>query len=384
MSLYSNALAGLAAILMLPGQVDRQRDFGPAHTDFATVALAALAGSGPGDVTLAVSDRPTGDGSSSSPDCKIPHSSLLKRYRVRPSWRVAGVDYCVGYPATKALKDPATLSMPGVTIDEAHKIITVTRNRIVVDGYDFSRDGGWGVSVRAKDVSILNSRFVVGSNANPPIRGTEEAANLTVAYTLVDGRGIDVGNFGLIQMKGRGLSVRYCWIANSAGDSIQSHNGGVLDLRYNLIEQGGLAPGAHGDFLEVFAGPFQATILYNTTYQHSGGEGGNQGLMLEPDFQDKPGIIALGEYGNNTLIATGGHQNYLIGITANDIVDAVNVHDNFFDASGTYGFVRGGKNTATPNDLNPKTIFTHNVNMRTGAVVQDRRQPAALPPRSSR
>jgi hypothetical protein len=370
MSVYFSLFAGWLAGLTL---------FGPAAPVWAASAPANR-----GNMPLAASDRPLGDGSVNAPNCKIPHPSLLQAYRVRPPWRVAGVDYCVGYPMSKTLKDPATLSMAGVTVDDVHKLITVTRNGAVLDGYDFSRDGGWGVSVKAKNVSILNSRFVVGSNANPPIRGTEEAANLTVAYTLVDGAGIDVGNFGLIQMKGQGLTVRYCWIANSAGDSIQSHNGGILDLQYNLIEQGGLAPGAHGDFLEVFAGPFQAKILYNTTYQHNGGSGGNQGLMLEPDFQDKPGVIASAEYGHNTLIATGGHENYLIGITASDIVGIVNVHDNFFDTTGTYGFVRGGPNTATPNDLNSKTVFTHNVNMRTRVVIQDSRRPAMLRPRSPR
>ena len=98
--------------------------------------------------------------------------------------------------------------------------------------------------------------------------------------------------------------------------------------------------------------------------------------MLEPDFKQTPGIITSGEYGNNTLVATGGNENYLIGITADDIVNVVNVHDNYFDARGTYGFVRLASNAARPNDDNPKTMFTHNVNMVTGAIVQDTRRPA--------
>ena len=159
------------------------------------------------------------------PIVRIQHSSLLDKYRVRPSWRVAGVDYCVGYRPTNVLQDPAAASMAGVTVDKTRKIVTVTGNNVTLDSYDFSLGGGWGVSVRAANTSILNSKFVVGSNANPPIQGTTAASNLYVAYSTIDGSEIDVGNTGLIQMKGMNLTVRYCWVANSAGDSIQSHKG---------------------------------------------------------------------------------------------------------------------------------------------------------------
>lgn len=389
MPVHYNAsfLGWLVALLVIPGQTQSQSDCGGRPTNCATTMAfgTILVHSYSGQDAIAVSDQSdVNDGHFKAPDCRIQHSSLLDKYRVRPSWRVAGVDYCVGYGPAKVLKDPAAVSMAGVAVDKARKIVTVTDNNVTLDSYDFSLGGGWGVSVRAANTSILNSKFVVGSNANPPIQGTAAASNLYVANSTIEGRGIDIGNTGLIQMKGMNLTVRYCWVANAAGDSIQSHKGGILDLRYNLIEQGGLAPGAHGDFLEVFGGPFQATILYNTTYQHSGGSGGNQGLMLEPDFKQTPGVITSGEYGNNTLVATGGNENYLIGITADDIVNVVNVHDNYFDARGAYGFVRGGPNSASPNDESPKSVFKNNVNMVTGAIVQDTRRPAMIRPRPSR
>jgi hypothetical protein len=320
------------------------------------------------------------DGFSSAPVCVIQHSSLLSGYRARPSWRVAGVDYCVGYPTSNVLKNPGTVSVAGVSVDKIHKLVTVTGNNVTLDGYDFSLDGGWGVFTQAANTSIIGSKFVVGSNAKPPIQGAAAASNLYVGYTSIDGKGIDVGNTGLIQMKGVGLKVQYCSVTNSAGDMIQAHNSGIVDLRYNLIEQGGLAPGAHGDFLEVFGGPFVATILYNTTVQHSGGSGGTQGLMLEPDFLQSSGVITFGEYGNNTFVASGGNQNYFLGVTVADIVSTVTVHDNYFDPTGTYGFAPGGVRGG-PDDGSNKTIFTNNVNMVTGAIVQDAGRSATTPRR---
>src|SRR5689334_325078 len=105
MSVYFGLFAGWLAGLML---------FGPAAPAWAASPANRET------MPLAASDRPPGDGSVNAPDCKIPHPSLLQRYRVRPPWRVAGVDYCVGYPMSKALKDPAMLSMAGVAVDDGH------------------------------------------------------------------------------------------------------------------------------------------------------------------------------------------------------------------------------------------------------------------------
>jgi hypothetical protein len=344
----------------------------------ATVAPKAADSQIGGDAAAATGRSGVGEESSSAPACAIQHPSLLSKYRFRPPWRVAGVDYCVGNPSNITLKDPSTISMSGVSVDTAHHMITVTGNNVTLDGYDFSLSGGWGVSTRAANTSILNSKFVVGSNGNPPIHGTATASNLQVGYTSVDGEGVDLGT-GLIEMKGSGLTVHYSAVMNSGGDLIQAHGSGIIDLQHNLIEQGGIAPGAHGDFLESIGGPFSATILYNTTFQHSGGVGGTQGLMLEPDFHQWPGVITSAEYAYNTFVATGGNQNYFLGVTVADIVNTVTVHDNYF-TRGTYGFAPGGIRSG-PNDGSNKTIFTNNVNMVSGAVLQDYRPPATTPQR---
>jgi hypothetical protein len=317
------------------------------------------------------------DGSANAPVGSPQLPNLLSGEAVRPSWQVAGVDYAVGNPSNVTMKDPSTISMSGVSVDAAHHMITVTGNNVTLDGYDFSLGGGWGVSTQAANTSILNSKFVVGSNGNAPIHGTATASNLQVGYTSIEGKGVDLG-IGLIEMKGSGLTVHYSAVMNSGGDLIQAHGSGIIDLQHNLIEQGGIASGAHGDFLETIGGPFSATILYNTTVQHSGGLGGTQGLMLEPDFHEFPGVITSAEYAHNTFVATGGNQNYFLGVTVADIVNTVTVHDNYFDATGTFGFVPGGIRSG-PDDGSNKTIFTNNVNMKNGSVIQDSNAPPPPP-----
>jgi hypothetical protein len=321
-----------------------------------------------------------GDGFSSAPVCAIQHPLLLGRYRVRPHWRVAGVDYCVGHAMSTVLKDPATLSMAGVSVDTTKHVITVTGNNITLDGYDFSLNGGWGVVVQGANTKILNSNFFVGANSNKPILAAVSSSNLSVAFSTIDGHN-DGNVSGLIENRGSGtLDVRYSWLKNAGGDIIQMHNGGQaagVVIEYNLIQNAGMAPGAHGDYTEFLDGPFTAIIKFNTTTQDGGT---TQGFMVEPDIGSRPGTIVSGEIGNNTFTSKGG-LNTFTGVTVADIVNSFTVHDNYFDPTATLsglsiGGVRGG-----PNDSSPKSSYVHNVNMVTGAILQDAKAATKTPRR---
>ena len=59
--------------------------------------------------------------------------------------------------------------MPGVAVNKANKTITVTGSNATLDGYDFSLNGGWGITVAAANTRIENSKFVIGSNKSCPI-----------------------------------------------------------------------------------------------------------------------------------------------------------------------------------------------------------------------
>ncbi|MBW5438023.1 hypothetical protein FXB41_25675 [Bradyrhizobium canariense] len=290
--------------------------------------------------------------------CITQHPHLLKAYRRRPPWRVAGVDYCVGHDTNAILKDPATISMEGTAVDATKQLVTVTGNNIALDSYDFSLNGGWQVRALAANAKIVNSNFVVDSNDLLPIVGTAEASNLRISHCTIDGRGHDPGPWGtLVAYSGSGLTVEYSWLKNSGGDMIQQIGGtGLIVIEHNLIENGGLSPGSHGDYTQLEGGPFTVAINYNTTVQN---RGSTQGLMTE--------YVAEGEIGHNTMMGT---VSYFLSVDLSSIETTFAVHDNYFDPRG-YGFAYPSRRTGTPNDSSPKSIFTNNVNMRTGAIVQD-------------
>jgi hypothetical protein len=280
---------------------------------------------------------------------------------------VAGVDYCVGYATGTVLRSPAAISMPGVSVNKTKKLIAVTADNVTLDSYDFSIDGGWSIVVEAAGTRIMNSNLSVGANHQPPIRTTKSASLLYVGYCIIDGNQ-DPNPSGLIEMLGPHLTVEYSWLKNAGGDIIQLHSGGGnVVIRHNLIENAGMAAGAHGDYTEFLGGPFVATIVYNTTSQTGGT---TQGLMVEPDVGASLGIVTSGEIGNNTFTANSGISVFT-GVTVADIRDTFIVHDNYFDPTNTLaglsvGGVRGG-----PNDSSVKSVYVGNVNIVTGAVLQD-------------
>lgn len=302
------------------------------------------------------------NGSAGSPQ----HSNLLDSYGAnRPAWDVAGVDYHVGVPEGLALKNPATISMAGVTVNATTKIVTVTGSNVTLDGYDFSLNGGWQVSVQAANTTITNSNFLIGSNNLAPIISTAAASNMTVSYCTIDGAGKDPGWGGLISYRGNGFTVEDSWLKNAGGDMIQQIDGGAnstVVIQNNLIENGGMASGAHGDYTQLAGGPFNVSINYNTTIQNGGT---TQGLMTE--------YVAGGEIGHNTMV---GSASYFVSVDNSSIKTTVTVHDNYYDAKG-YGFVYPNSG---PDDGNAKSIYIHNVNMKNGAVLQDANAPTTPPP----
>ena len=305
------------------------------------------------------------DGSANASAGSPQYPNLLDSYGAnRPAWNVAGVDYHVGVPEGLALKNPATISMAGVTVNSTTKVVTVTGSNVTLDGYDFSLNGGWQVSVQAANTTITNSNFLIGSNNLAPIISTAAASNMTVSYCTIDGAGKDPGWGGLISYRGNGFTVEDSWLKNAGGDMIQQIDGGAnstVVIQNNLIQNGGMASGAHGDYTQLAGGPFNVSINYNTTTQ-SGGT--TQGLMTE--------YVAGGEIGHNTML---GSASYFVSVDNSSIKTSVTVHDNYYDPQG-FGFVYPNSG---PDDGNAKSIYVHNVNMKTGAVLQDSNAPAVPP-----
>jgi len=285
--------------------------------------------------------------------CTPPHAGLLQDYRIRPNWPVAGVDYCVGVDPQLALKDPATIAMPGIALDRAKRIVTVTGSDVTLDGHDFARDGGWQIFVQGARTRIANSSFAIGANGLTPIISSAAAADLIVSRSTIEGNNRDVGWGGLISYRGKSFTVEYCWLKNAGGDMIQQIDGGQnsrVIVRNNLIEQGGMSPGAHGDYTQLAGGPFSVSIIHNTTLQNGGT---TQGLMTE--------FVSDGEIAFNTMIGT---VSYFTSLDLSYLTGTIQIHDNYFDSRG-YGFLYPVKQHFENRN---KASVRSNVNMRSGSA----------------
>src|SRR6267378_7025511 len=119
------------------------------------------------------------DGSANAPIGPAQHPNLLDGYAVRPTWEVAGVDYAVG-PTSTPLKDPATISMAGVSINSSTRTISISGDNVTLNGYDFSLHGGYQIAIDGANTTISNSNFAIGTNqGNYLISGSASASNLT-------------------------------------------------------------------------------------------------------------------------------------------------------------------------------------------------------------
>ena len=301
------------------------------------------------------------DGSANAPAGAPQFPNLLVAYGAnRPAWEVAGVDYHVGVPQGLALKNPATISMAGVSVNTTTHIVTVTGNNVTLDGYDFSLNGGWQVTTQAANTKIANSNFVVGSNDLLPIVGTLTASNLDIVNCTIDGAGHAPGPWGcLVAWRGSGLTVEYSWLKNSGGDMIDTiGGGGAFTVEHNLIQNAGMIPGAHGDYTQIYGGQHTVQVNYNTTTQDGGS---TQGLITNaPDAYQ-------GQLANNTMM---GSVSYF---TAAGLVPGpMTIENNYFDPSKAFGFQYPGSK--------PTSVFIHNVNMTNGSVIGSNAPSAPTPP----
>ena len=318
-----------------------------------------------------------GDGSANAPAGSPELPTLLNGYVVRPSWYVAGVDYAVGVAAGTSLLDPATISMAGVSVNTSTRSITVYGNNVTLSGYDFSLHGGYYVYITGANDTIKSSNFALGANTTSYlIDGAPTSSNMTIEDCTMDAS--TIGNLtSFIGFSGSGsLTLEYNWLKNFPQHILELAQAPGVDFsvvyKYNLIEQGAIAAGAHLNYLQFASGNATSVdVEFNTTYQTrqaSSGEG--------YQFVDNApgGTINNATLAYNTMIATGGSSgspamSYLVhgnSPTFNGTVD-----NNYVDASSAYGTFYGGSFTGA-------SIY-NNVDMNTGSVVNvDNSETAAV------
>ncbi|TYO60755.1 hypothetical protein FXV83_42150 [Bradyrhizobium hipponense] len=310
------------------------------------------------------------DGSANAPVGSAQLPSLLDAYGAnRPAWSVAGVDYHVGVPDGLTLKDPATMSMAGVSVDVAQKSITVTGSNVTLDGYDF---GGWAVVTTAANTSLINSNFNglnPGGPQNSVISGSQTSSNLYIGNCTIDGLSGGGHAEFLVEMEGPGLTIEHSWLKNSNSDLIGRHgqDGGDITIQYNLLQQAGMGgPDTHGDYLQVYGPTIDSThILYNTTVQDGGI---TQGFIADN--------TRSGEFAGNTLIGSVSYWMSVSGPGTDpaNLTSNFSTHDNYYDVTKAFGF---NYPAVGPDDSYSNTSFVHNVNMATGEVAQDSNAPTS-------
>lgn len=294
------------------------------------------------------------DGTLLAPAAVVQYPAMLASYATRPVWRVAGVDYAVGVPSSTVLKNPASIAIAGVTVNAVARQVIVTGNNVVLDGYDFSLNGGWSVRVIGADnTRIVNSLFIeTASQTEVPITTDTAATNLYVGYSTIDGGGATPSPMegALIAMNGRGLVTEYCWLKNAPSNifvfgGLGVGGGGSVTIRYNLVEDAGRAGGGGGAYIRTGSGAYNhIQIVFNTSRQTPGGTG-TAGWNLEP-----PSSLTA-EVGNNVMVTTAaGAASYLMSAGPN--IAAAVMHNNYFDASGAFGFAYPGSSVFAAYDAN--------------------------------
>jgi hypothetical protein len=317
--------------------------------------------------TPPVARRMADDGSAFAPGGTPILPMLLNGYATRPPWMVAGVDYAVGVPSGTKLKDPATITMAGVSVNANTHTVRVIASNVRLDGYNFSFAGGWGIYIQAgvTDTVIQNSNFLVGANNVVPINASVGVGDLTVRYNAFDGGGRRTDDvWALVNYNGSGtFTAQYNSFLNAPCDAIDFGAGTMRTIvANNVFENLGTSPGSHPDSVQyVGVNSNNSVIAFNTIYQPN--PSGMQGIQLAAQ---NGSTLTDTSIANNVIIAkksASQTMSFSIAIqqgAGNTITGAV-VKDNYIDFSGAWGPFYPPTGTGL--------TFNSNVNMVTGARI---------------
>ncbi len=307
--------------------------------------------------------------------------TILQGYATRPPWNVAGVDYPVGVPAGTSLKDPTTAALPTGCSFSGSTVTCSGSTPITLNGYDFSLHNGTTLSISAANITVQNSKFVVGTNQGSlgRIVNVTGSGNVTflnnefdgasIPVTAQAGQTINIANVGTITFK-------YNYFHNSGGDMIDLTGGPQVNvLQYNMWRDIGVNT-AHADTIQWYNSKISAgsDIGFNTVYQSVNQPGPGNGLLVA--LSEGPTATMTGMMiNNNTLISLAACStcNWGMGFYADlgGIADHVAIHNNYIDPTGINLYTAspwlptasGGTNLAHPMAMFGLT------NMVTGASI---------------
>lgn len=323
------------------------------------------------------------DGSANAPAGTAQFPTLLNGYTKRPPWRVAGVDYAVGYPSGQSFANPSTISMTGVSVNAGTHTVTISGNNVTLDGYDFSLSNGWGIVIGsgATNVVIQNSNFAIGSNANNPIAADNTVGTLTVTKCVFDEIGGAASLGCSISTHAANFTSTYNWFKNAQDDSVDlvpPSSSTTATVKYNLFYNQGTGNPAivHPDSVQFTGGTYNGCMLaFNTIYQPVGGgeQTGLEGIQICAQLSSSINNTTVS---NNTIVAKSAVSTTMsvgIAIQRTDSGQTNNIgtcFDNYMDPTGFsstafYPLSSGTNAGHAPTNWS----FANNIDMTTGSVI---------------
>jgi hypothetical protein len=309
-----------------------------------------------------------------------------------PPWNVAGVDYPVGYPTSRKLKDPAAEPLPAgctysATGSDSGGAIVVCNHvaNVSFDGWDFSLHGCTPLDIKnytSGVVRILNSKFVNGPNCstrNGYLVTVEDPAPVNVVFesNFVDGNAKKYPTSltaMLVLNNVRSTTLKYNAFLHSPGRPISSSSVSKLDVAYNYWE--GFVyqdSDGHGEVIinvleNTFVKP-SITYSFNTVLQPNNVLINGTTAMFYASTSQSNATIMATVIDHNTSIANlnAGHvtTSAASAETSYDTYGKVLFQQNYMDPTGAYScFV----SISNPTYLTPP-VFSGNVNMINGHTV---------------
>ena len=336
---------------------------GAVNLKTATLTVQATNASGSGSGIVDVNGY--ADGSVGAPSASIQLPTLLSGYAVRPPWKVAGVDYAVGYSTGTTLNDPASASITGCVYSSGAHTFTCSTAGVTVSNLDFSLHSGISLACRAANLLIENNNFGNSGGNISPIVDESGCSNPTIINNVIDGGGSagDASNFDALVWLSRtsdsGATIEYNWFKNAPADMIDEGIGTGI-VQWNLFQNAGQTSGSHPDTTQA-GGPGNATYIVNfNTIVNTSIAVASQGITFVGDGATFVGTNSI-QY--NTEIAGGASLSFSYINIPNPatLSGTLALSNNYGDIRQAYGFIY-------PGNCSGGVTCSNNTNMVTGAA----------------
>ena len=236
----------------------------------------------------------------------------------QPPWFVAGVDYAVGVQPGTTLQDPTAGGLPaGCSLSGSvgagrGPTLTVSNASTVLNGWDFTKEGGICLIIGANNCTITNCKFAfqnalpnVGSPSDGLIKVNPGTSGFTFKYNEVNGSAAwqKLQGCSTLDCAATGACVfQYNYIHDTPSIGYIQAAAQNLDYRFNLFVNIAQYPGEHLNCLEnaFSGGTYTINLSFNTIIQYPTGMPGGEAWQV---YNNNSGsTIGNSTVSNNTVV----------------------------------------------------------------------------------